>query len=127
MLLWCDSHIDLKLFRDKHTVAATVKVSFEHLNLPKGCEKAMLRQVLETRKNLRRFQVLFLRNDACQHVEVHEVKQVDFIEVLDHLEHGESVFITSKASQKLNAPKGKGKTNQPAKTRLVEAFYLDHV
>ncbi len=87
----------------------------------------MLRQVLETGKNLRRFQVLFLQNDACQQVEVHEVKQVDFIEVLDHLEHGESVFITSKRSQKLNAPKRKSKMNKPSKTRMVEAFYLDHV
>ncbi len=86
----------------------------------------MLRQVLQTRKNPRPFQVLFLRNDVGQQVEVHEVKQVDFIEVLDHLEHGESVFITSKRSQKLDAPKRKCKINQPSKTRMVEAFYLDH-
>jgi hypothetical protein len=87
----------------------------------------MLRQVLQTKKKPPRFQVLFLQNSACQQVEVHEVEQVDFTEVLNRLEQGESVFITSKRSQKLNPPKPKSNMNQPAKTKLVNAFYLDHV
>ena len=53
------------------------------------------------------FQVVFLRNDCSQEVEVQEAEQVDFLKIQEHLERGESVFITSKASQKLKAPRGK--------------------
>lgn len=41
------------------------------------------------------FQVLILRNDSGQSVEVREVESVDYIELQKHLELGESVFITS--------------------------------
>lgn len=75
----------------------------------------------------RKFQVLFLRNDASQDVEVHEVKQVDFLTVQERLEQGESVFITSKNSQKINAPKQKTKAPRSMKTKLVTAFYFDRV
>ena len=88
----------------------------------------MLREMFETEKvKSQQFQVLFLRNNATQEVEVQEVKQVNFLEVQDHLEHGESVFITSKRSQKLNPPKRKKMAGRVAKTRMVEAYYLDHV
>jgi hypothetical protein len=88
----------------------------------------MLREMLQIKKTKpQNFQVLFLRNDATQQVEVHEVGQVDFTEVQDHLEHGESVFITTKRSQKLNAPKRKEAPCRSPKTRTVEAFYLDHL
>ncbi len=88
----------------------------------------MLREMLQIKKTKpQRFQVLFLRNDATQQVEVHEAGQVNFIEVQDHLEHGESVFITTKRSQKLNAPKRKEAACRFPKTRIVEAFYLDHL
>jgi hypothetical protein len=53
------------------------------------------------------FQVVFLRNDCSQEVEVHEAEQVDFLKIQEHLERGESVFITSKTSQKLKAPREK--------------------
>jgi hypothetical protein len=53
------------------------------------------------------FQVVFLRNDCSQEVEVHEAEQVDFLKIQDHLERGESVFITSKNSQKLKAAREK--------------------
>lgn len=86
-----------------------------------------MREVLEIKKNPQLFQILFLRNDKSQKVEVQEVKEVDFIEVQDHLQQGESVFITSKRSQKLKAPKQKTKPNRLMKTRMLEAFYLDHV
>ncbi len=70
----------------------------------------------------RSFQVLFLRNDSSDAVEVHEVKDVDFLTVQERLERGESVFITAKKSQKLQAPKTKGKS---LKTRLVTAFSVE--
>jgi hypothetical protein len=54
-----------------------------------------------------KFQILFLRNDSGEDVLVHEVKQVDFLTVQEHLEHGESIFITSKAAQKLKSPKNR--------------------
>lgn len=106
------------------TIASYSKVNSE----PISESETMLREMLEIKKTKpQRFQVLFLRNDAGQQVEVHEVGQVDFLDVKDHLEHGESVFITSKRSQKVNAPKRKEATCRAAKTRMVEAFYLDHV
>ena len=47
------------------------------------------------------YQLLFLRNDKRQTVYVDEVDTVDFDSVKKHLEHGESVFITSRTEQKL--------------------------
>ena len=67
----------------------------------------------------RSFQVLFLRNDSSQEVEVHESKDVDFLTVQERLERGESVFITSKASQKVKTSE---KKSANLKTRLVNAF-----
>ncbi len=88
----------------------------------------MLRKMLKIRKiKAPKFQVLFLRNDASQEVEVQEVKEVDFLTVKERLEQGESVFITSKNSQKINAPKPKDLIQKSMKTKLVTAFYLDRV
>ncbi|MCW4010675.1 MAG: hypothetical protein NWF05_08655 [Candidatus Bathyarchaeota archaeon] len=85
----------------------------------------MLSDMLEL-KNLkpRQFQVFFLRNDDSQAVEVHETGRVDFITVQQHLERGESVFITSKESQKVPTPPQK-KPRPSVKSRLVTAFYFD--
>jgi hypothetical protein len=85
----------------------------------------MLRQILQTKKAKPKFQVLFLRNDVGQEVEVHDVKQVDFLTIKEHLEHGESVFITSKPAQKLKDPKPKSKASRSMKTRIATAFALD--
>ncbi len=87
----------------------------------------MLSKMLELKKATpREFQVLFLRNDPSQEVEVHEVNNVDFLTVQEHLEHGESVFITSKTSQKVNSPKHKNNVSRSVKTRLATAFRFDH-
>jgi hypothetical protein len=75
----------------------------------------------------RNFQVLFLKNDSSQEVEIHEVKDVDFFTVWQRLENGESVFITSKDAQKVNGPRGKDKPARSFKTKLVTAFYFDRV
>lgn len=86
----------------------------------------MLRQFLEPEKShpQTEFQVLFLRNDASQQVEVHDVKQVDFQTIQEHLEQGESVFITAKSSQKVKAPKHKPATRN-LKTRIATAFTFE--
>lgn len=55
------------------------------------------------------FQVLLLDNDKGEDVEVEEAEYVDFERVEEHLSHGGSVFITSKRSQKIAAPKDKKK------------------
>lgn len=96
--------------------------------LEEKVRRLMLRKMLNIKKiNPRNFQVLFLRNDDSQDVEVHEVKEVDFLTIQERLEHGESVFITSKNSQKLSPPKPKNRGPRSMKTKLVTAFYLDHV
>jgi hypothetical protein len=74
------------------------------------------------------FQVMFLRNDCSQEVEVHEAEQVDFLKIQEHLERGESVFITSKNSQKLKAPREKDVRKVESKTNSRgQAFYFDHL
>jgi hypothetical protein len=70
----------------------------------------------------KKFQILFLRNDSTQEVEVHEVKEVDFPTIQEHLEHGDSIFITTKNSQKLNLPECKNKVTVPLKTRVVTSL-----
>ncbi len=72
----------------------------------------------------RSFQVLFLHNDPNQGVEVHEGGQVDFFAVQQHLEQGESVFITSKDSEKIE-PEEKQCIYEKMKTRLVTIFKLE--
>ena len=48
---------------------------------------------------------------AGEDVEVQEAKQVDFLQVKEHLKNGGSVFITSKDSQKIAHPKTKAQVN----------------
>jgi hypothetical protein len=46
------------------------------------------------------FQLFFLLNNENQDIEVVEVEEIDFTEVKNRLEKGESVFITRKRKQK---------------------------
>ena len=85
----------------------------------------MLSEMLETKRAKQRcYEVLFLRNDANQDVEVHQVKHVDFLTVKERLERGESVFITSKRAQKL-APSANKSKPRSLKTKLVTAFHFE--
>ena len=83
-------------------------------------------EMLDNKKvRTRNYEILFLRNDAADDVEVHEVKCVDFVTVKERLERGESVFITSKNAQKLvNFKRDKPKS---LKTKLVTAFHIEPV
>ncbi len=49
------------------------------------------------------FQLFFLKEDEDQSVEVEEVEEIDFAELKKHIERGESVFITRKREEKLDA------------------------
>ncbi len=81
----------------------------------------MLDKFLRTRDLKPNFQVFFMRNDASQDVEIQEVKQIDFSAIQERLDQGQTVFITSKASQKLRPPKGK--TARPgSRMRLVRVI-----
>jgi hypothetical protein len=89
----------------------------------------MLSEIFKTKKAnpRRKFQILFLRNDSSQEVEVHEVKNVDFFTVQERLEHGESVFITSKNAQKIKAPRLESNAPRSIKTKCATAFYLEGI
>jgi len=89
----------------------------------------MMKRLLKIkRRKPRNFQVLFLKNDSSQDVEAQDFEQVDFLAVQQHLEQGESVFITSKRSQKITTPKLERSAACPnPKTRIVTAFQLDPV
>jgi hypothetical protein len=55
-------------------------------------------------ENCMLFQVFFLSHDQSQNVEVLETDEIDFQEIIYHLEKGESIFIKSKdLSKDLNA------------------------
>lgn len=89
----------------------------------------MLSELVEIkREKLQTFQVVFLRNDCSQEVEVHEAEQVDFLKIQEHLKQGESVFITSKNSQKLKAPRKKDAKKGESKTNSRgQKFYFNHL
>ena len=89
----------------------------------------MLRRILKINKTKQpMFQVLFLRNDTNQEVEVHETSQLDFLALQQHLKCGESVFITSKSAQKLKLSKPKSLVdNHHSKARLATAVFFEGV
>jgi hypothetical protein len=66
-----------------------------------------------------KFQLIFLKDDEDQSVEVVEVEKIVFTEVEKHLEQGESVFITHKHKKKL-------KPNLIAKESRAEILYFSH-
>jgi hypothetical protein len=89
----------------------------------------MLRELLQVNSDKSRmFQVLLLRNDASQEVEIQESNEVDFLSVQEHLKQGGSVFITSKNAQKLNITEEMKRVRRnKIKVKTVTAFYFDHV
>ena len=86
--------------------------------------KDVLNKILQCEKTKPQdYQVLFLRNDSTQDVEVQEVNEVDFLTVKERLDKGESVFITSKKTQKITQPKSRSSIQRSPKTKIVTAFY----
>lgn len=72
------------------------------------------------------FQVLLLDNDDSDDVEVQEAKQVDFSQVKAHLNHGGSVFITSKNTQKILYPKTKAQQNYTQARKTYGSLFHQH-
>ena len=64
-------------------------------------EMTVVNRIVEVSDEKPQFRLFFLK-DEDQKVGVVEVETIDFSEVEDRLEHGESVFITSKSGQKMN-------------------------
>jgi hypothetical protein len=89
----------------------------------------MLRELIDIKnEKTPTFQVMLLRNDSEQEVEVHEAENIDFQRIQEHLKQGGSVFITSKCSQKLSRPSLKQRhlSQKRRAMRTVTAFYFDH-
>ena len=66
-------------------------------------EMTVVNRIVEVSDEKPQFRLFFLK-DEDQKVEVVEVETIDFSEVKDRLEHGDSVFITPKSKQNLNTP-----------------------
>ncbi len=66
------------------------------------------------------FQVSFLKNNKRQSFEVEEVEDIDLGKVKEHLERGESVFITLKRKEKLKPRLVKGEATE-------EPWYFTHI
>jgi len=74
------------------------------------------------------FQVLLLDNDQSDDVEVQEAEQVDFCQVKQHLKNGGSVFITSRASQKLLPyPKSNAQQNYNRSRKTLGLLFRQHM
>jgi hypothetical protein len=73
------------------------------------------------------FQVLLIDNDESDDVEVQEGKQVDFCQVKQHLKNGGSVFITSRASQKIIFPKNKAHQNYNRSRKTIGLLFRQHM
>jgi len=67
------------------------------------------------------FQLLFLRNDDRQSVEVEEVEEIDMREVKEHLEQGESVFITLKRNEKLEKERVRRRSQLLRRTSIADS------
>jgi hypothetical protein len=98
--------------------------------------RIMLGKLLEAKEKPRLFQVLFLKNDGSEGVEAEEVEELNFTSIKDHLERGESIFITNKSAQtKITVqPKKKTSVNLINKKRKEnstktkrEKWYFDHI
>jgi hypothetical protein len=89
MLLLCYSHTYLKVHTSKLELRA--------------CEKLLSKEVVKVYEEDQMFQLFFLKNNEEQSVEVEEVEEIDFAEVKKHIERGESVFITHKRREKMDA------------------------
>jgi hypothetical protein len=66
------------------------------------------------------FQLFFLKDDQDQSVEVEEVEEIDFTEVKKRIERGESVFITRKREEKLDA-------SMVAEENVTELWYFSRI
>jgi hypothetical protein len=62
----------------------------------------MPKTVMKNKKKEAPFQLFFLKNDETKNVEVIELNEISFEDVKNHLERGESVFITRKREQTSN-------------------------
>lgn len=67
-----------------------------------------MRKIIQGNEERPVFQLLFLKYDDDQSVEVEEVSEIDFSEVKERLEHGESVFITAKHKEKAETSPDRG-------------------
>jgi len=80
----------------------------------------MLRSNFQVNKDKSMFQLLFLKDDENQSVEVEEVEEIDFRKVKEHLEQGESVFITPKRKEKVE-------TSLVERENAAETWYFTHL
>lgn len=78
----------------------------------------MLKEIVK--KEEIKFQLFFLKHDKSQGVKVVEVKEINFGEVIQHLNLGESVFITQKHVKTLNP-------RQRMKKEAEELWYFTHI
>lgn len=66
------------------------------------------------------FQLIFLKGDEYQSVEVVEVQEIDFGEVIQRISQGESVFITRKHVREWNL-------NPSMSENVRDPWYFTHI
>jgi hypothetical protein len=106
MLLLCHSHTYLKAYTSRLELRV--------------CEGLVSRKVTKVYEEEPLFQLFFLNDDEDQSVEVEEVEEIDFTEVKKHIERGESVFITRKRGEKLDA-------SLVTEENAAEYWYFSHI
>jgi len=79
-----------------------------------------LSQTFYANKETKRFMIFFLNDDEDQSVSVEEVEEINFSEIIQHLNFGGSVFITHIKKPELNInPKKKSKPMRKSDFNLV--------
>lgn len=82
---------------------------------------------LNKKNKLSLYQVILLENDKSQDVAVQEAEAVDFGQVKAHLKNGGSVFITSRASQKIALPKTCVQANYNRSRKTLGLLFRQHM
>ncbi len=82
---------------------------------------------LNKKTKLSMYQVLLLDNDKSQDVSVQEAEAVDFGKVKAHLKTGGSVFITSRASQKITLSKTCMQANYNRSRKTLGLLFHKHM
>lgn len=89
-------------------------------SIPKGLEKINPKEI-DTLFPLEEIQILFLNNGVEKSVEAYEANSLPCSEIIDHLNRGESVFISKKKQIQNNLETNIISDNPDS------SFYLNHI
>jgi len=82
-------------------------------------EETLFKKITKINNETPFFRLFFLKNDKEKSVEIAEVEEPDFVDILRRLERGESIFISPKRTSQTNQNLIKKKDHSP--------WYFTHI